>query len=82
MDSLTYWNVVAAGLPWMLVGFRLAAWRLYGWLAVWSVDEPIDNASWTIADIPIEEIWPDPDDEAQALCVDFEEQLLWPRHVS
>lgn len=82
MDSLTYWNLVAAGLPWALVVFRLAAWRMGGWLPVRSSTEPIDNRSWSIADIPIEEIWPDLDDEAQALCVDVEEQLLWSRHVS
>jgi hypothetical protein len=76
VDSLTYWNVVAAGLPWVLIVFRLIAWRMHGWLPIWSVDEVTDNQSWTIADIPIEEIWPDLDDEAQALCVNFEEQLL------
>jgi len=82
MDSLTYWNLVAAWLPWMLLGFRLVAWRMGGWMPVRSLEEPVDYASWTIAGIPIEAIWPDPDDEVQLLHVDVEMELLDARHVS
>lgn len=82
VDNLVYWLCVLTVTPVVLAWFQLIAWTFQGWLPVRTVDEPINYAAWTIADIPIEEIWPDPDDEARLLQVDVEQQLALPGDIS
>jgi hypothetical protein len=82
VSSLIYWNVVAGVVvPALLAMLQVADWLMRGWLPSRCGEEPINNAAWTIARIPIEAIWPDLDDELELLAAEIERELA-PRHAS
>ena len=72
MVSLAY-SLLA--VPYLAVPTVIAQWVLGGWMPVESVDEPIDHMALTIAGIPVEDIWPDPDEVNQVLSLDVEQEL-------